>query len=135
MSSGALSEGARTWHHGLVAEWWAESGERSRPADGREYEFHRRALALDPLDQTLVLEIRAEKFRVGRLVGAKAHVLSIRMYFPIELGLLLERAGFADVDIRGDHNDRRRPRTTSSSSASRALTASRRAGSRAPSRR
>jgi hypothetical protein len=27
------------------------------------------------------------------------------MYFPTELVLLLERAGFADVEVRGDHND------------------------------
>jgi hypothetical protein len=88
-----------------LPEPWPESGERSKAADGSEYVFRRRALALDPLDQTLVLEIRAEKFRDDRLVGAEEHALSIRMYFPTELRLLFERAGFADVDIRGDHND------------------------------
>jgi hypothetical protein len=29
----------------------------------------------------------------------------MRSYFPTELVLLLERAGFADVEVRGDHND------------------------------
>lgn len=88
-----------------LPEPWPASGERSRAADGSEYEFRTRALEVDPLDQTLVLEIRAEKFNDGRLVTAEEHTISMRMYFPTELLLLLDRAGFADVDVRGDHND------------------------------
>jgi SAM-dependent methyltransferase len=88
-----------------LPEPWPASGERSRAADGSEYEFRTRALEIDPLDQTLVLEIRAEKFSDGRLVTVEEHTLSMRMYFPTELLLLLDRAGFADVDVRGDHND------------------------------
>jgi hypothetical protein len=53
----------------------------------------------------LVLEIRAEKFTHGRCVAAEERTLSMRMYFPTEVVLLLERAGFADVEVRGDHND------------------------------
>ncbi len=64
-----------------------------------------RALEIDPLDQALVLEIRAEKFRDGRLVAAEEHTLSMRMYFPTELALLLERCGFEVVEVLGDHND------------------------------
>jgi SAM-dependent methyltransferase len=88
-----------------LPEPWPESGERTRAADGTEYEFRTRGLEIDPLDQTLVLEIRAEKFRDGRLVAAEEHTLTLRMYFRTELALLLERAGFGDVEVRGDHND------------------------------
>jgi len=88
-----------------LPEPWPESGERSRASDGSEFEFRTRGLEIDPLDQTLVLEIRAEKFTNGRRVAAEEHTLSMRMYFPTELVLLLERAGFADVEVRGDHND------------------------------
>jgi hypothetical protein len=88
-----------------LPEPWPESGERRRASDGSEYEFRTRGLELDPLDQTLVLEIRAEKFNDGRLIAAEEHTLSMRLYFPTELVLLLERAGFADVEVRGDHND------------------------------
>ena len=86
-------------------EPWPEPGERTRASDGSEYESRTRGLELDPLDQTLVVEIRAEKFTNGLSVAVEDHTLSMRMYFPTELVLLLERAGFADVDIRGDHND------------------------------
>jgi hypothetical protein len=88
-----------------LPEPWPESGERRRASDGSEYEFRTRGLELDPLDQTLVLEIRAEKYSDGRLIAAEEHTLSMRLYFPTELVLLLERAGFADVEVRGDHND------------------------------
>lgn len=88
-----------------LPEPWPESGERRRASDGSEFEFRTRALEIDPLDQMLVLEIRAEKFTNGRCVAAEDHTLSMRMYFPTEVVLLLERAGFADVEVRGDHND------------------------------
>jgi len=88
-----------------LPEPWPESGERRRAADGSAYEFRTRALEIDPLDQALVLEIRAEKFRDGRLVAAEEHTLSMREYFPTELMLLLERSGFEGVEVLGDHND------------------------------
>jgi SAM-dependent methyltransferase len=51
----------------------------------------------------------------GRSVAVEEHTLSMRMYFPTELVLLLERAGFADIEVRGDHNDPRPTPTTTSS--------------------
>lgn len=33
------------------------------------------------------------------------HVLNIDLYFRNELLLMLERAGFRDVIVEGDHND------------------------------
>ena len=73
--------------------------------DGSEYELRTRTIEIDPLDQTLVLEIRIEKLKDGGRVALEEHTLSMRMYFPTELMLLLERTGFADVEVRGDHND------------------------------
>ena len=35
-------------------------------------------------------------------------MLTISLYFRNELSLMLERAGFADVEVQGDHNDLRR---------------------------
>jgi SAM-dependent methyltransferase len=88
-----------------LPEPWPESGGQARAADGSEYELRSRTVEIDPLDQTLVLEIRAEKFRDGRLIAAEEHTLSLREYFPTELRLLLERSGFASVELLGDHND------------------------------
>jgi hypothetical protein len=99
-----------------LPEPWPESGERSRASDGSEFEFRTRALEIDPLDQMLVLEIRAEKFTDGRCVAAQEHALSMRMYFPTEVVLLLERAGSPMSRFAGITTTRSRQPTTTSSS-------------------
>jgi SAM-dependent methyltransferase len=84
-----------------LPEPWPEPGSRRPAADGTEYELRTRALAHDPLDQTLTLELRADKWVLGEHVGEETHTLSMRMYFRDELLLLLERSGFSDIDVRG----------------------------------
>lgn len=84
---------------------WPESGTRRQAADGTEYELRSRVVAADPLDQTIALEMRAEKRRDGEVLATEEHAISLRSYFRDELVLMLEKAGFADVDVRGDHND------------------------------
>jgi SAM-dependent methyltransferase len=90
---------------GSLPEPWPESGDRRRVAGGIEYELRTRALAVDPLDQTVLLELRAEKRQDGALVAAEERVLSMRGYLRDELLLMLERAGFREVDVRGDYSD------------------------------
>ena len=46
-----------------------------------------------------------EQWRDGALEVEEDHVLHIGLYFRNELLLLLERAGFSDVAVQGDHND------------------------------
>ena len=89
-----------------LPEPWPPSGRRRRAADGSEYDLRVRTAAVDPLDQTVTFEIHAEKWREGGLVAAEDRTLSERMYFRDELLGMLERAGFADVEVRGDHDDR-----------------------------
>lgn len=89
-----------------LPEPWPPSGARKQAADGAEYELRTRGLAADPLDQSFSLEIRVEKRREGEVVAAEEHVISLRMYFRDELLLMLERAGFADLDVRGGYADR-----------------------------
>jgi SAM-dependent methyltransferase len=102
---------ARRWRQwtkderALLPEPSPESGHRKQAADGTDFELRTRALEVDPLDQALTLEIRAEKFSDGRLVAAETHVITMRMYFRDELVMMLERAGFADVDVRGGYDD------------------------------
>jgi SAM-dependent methyltransferase len=84
---------------------WPDSGTRKRTDDGTEYELKTRTAAVDPLDQTAWLEMRAEKWRDGRLVAAEEYLLSMRAYFRDELLLMLDRAGFKDVVVRGDYTD------------------------------
>lgn len=79
---------------------WAER----RPApDGSERALRTRTLSVDPLDQSAVLEIEAAKWQDGKLIAEERHELTLRMYFRDELRMLLERAGFVDVEIRGGY--------------------------------
>jgi SAM-dependent methyltransferase len=88
-----------------LPEAWPPQGERKRAADGSEYELRGRTLDADPLEQTLVLELRVEKWSAAASRETEEQTLTMRMYFREELLLMLERAGFASVDVRGDHND------------------------------
>jgi SAM-dependent methyltransferase len=90
-----------------LPEGWPEPGERDLASDGSERELRVRAISLDPLDQTLVFEICADKWVDGSKVESEVHGLSMRMYFHRELLLMLEAAGFTVEDVHGDH--RREP--------------------------
>jgi hypothetical protein len=50
--------------------------------------------------------MHAERWRDGALDAAEDRTLTINLYFRNELLLMLERAGFADVRVEGDHNGR-----------------------------
>ena len=77
-----------------------------RPAsDGTELGLRSRVVELDPLAQRVTYEMHAEQWRDGTLEAEEDHVLNIGLYFRNELLLMLERAGFADVVVEGDHND------------------------------
>jgi len=84
-----------------VREW----GERRPAPDGSERALRTRTLSVDPLDQSAVLEIEAAKWMDDVLVAHEAHELTMRLYFPEELHLLLERAGFAGIEIRGGYDN------------------------------
>jgi SAM-dependent methyltransferase len=88
-----------------LPEPWPPPGDRRPTSDGSELSLHARALAVDPLDQTLTLEMRAEKWRDGELVAEEQHPISLRSYFRDELLLMLGRAGFRDVEVRGGYDD------------------------------
>jgi SAM-dependent methyltransferase len=97
--------------------YWTTAGRRDLPeerpaprerrlaSDGAEYTLRGRAVDLDALEQRITLEMHAERWRNGELDAAEDRRLTINLYFRNELLLLLERAGFADVRIEGDHND------------------------------
>jgi SAM-dependent methyltransferase len=101
----------RQWRLWLAAERaelprpWPEQGERRAGADGSEYELRIRTLAFDPLEQRITREIRARMWRNGELVADEQSALTENRYFRNELLLMLEQAGFVDVEARGQHND------------------------------
>lgn len=78
---------------------------RKRAPDGSEYALRSRVVELDPLEQRVTLEMHAELCRDGECEAEEDHHLTIGLYFRNELLLMLEQAGFADVEVQGDHND------------------------------
>jgi hypothetical protein len=72
-------------------------------ADGAGYGLRSRYLGLDPLEQRVSLEMHARLWRDGELQAEEVHRLDIGLYFKNELLLMLERAGFEDVVVQGDH--------------------------------
>jgi len=89
--------------------WWAEQPELPRPwssepdrgtaSDGSELALWSRTLNVDPLDQSLRLEIRAEKSMNGVVVAREEHELTMRMWFRDELVMAMRHAGFRSVDV------------------------------------
>ena len=79
--------------------------ERQLGQDGHEYALQSRVLGLDPLQQQVSYEIHAFQWREGTLVAEERHRLTVNLYFRDELVMMLERAGFTDVQVRGEYND------------------------------
>jgi SAM-dependent methyltransferase len=82
-----------------------ENDERERAPDGTEYDLRARVLDLDPLDQTILFEMQADKWADGGHVASEEYELSMRMYFRNEIVLMLRNAGFEDVRVRGGYAD------------------------------
>ncbi len=58
---------------------------------------------VDPLAQRSSLEMRAELWRDGELEAEETRRIDLHHYFVDELGMMIERAGFEDVVVHGDH--------------------------------
>lgn len=95
----------------LPEPWPASSG--TVPADGREYDLHYRLVAVDPLEQRTVGEMRMLLYRDGQLAADDTLPLTSNYYFRPEMRLLLEKVGFhiaaekgdwTDADATGDHS-------------------------------
>jgi SAM-dependent methyltransferase len=84
---------------------WPAPGERKQASDGSEYSLRVRAVALDPLAQSVRAEIRAEQWRDGELIAEEQYPIDLMLYFRDELVMMLERAGFREVVVRGGYED------------------------------
>lgn len=84
----------------------AEPTDRRLGPDGCEYALRARLLSLDPLEQQEQWEMHALQWRDGELVAEERRRLSTNLYFRGELVMMLRAAGFGDVEVRGQYNDR-----------------------------
>jgi SAM-dependent methyltransferase len=87
-----------------LPEAWPESGGRKRAADGDEIGLRARVIDLDPMEQRLTLEMRAELWREGRLVAQEDRLLQENLYFRNEILLMLANAGFANVSVHAGYS-------------------------------
>jgi hypothetical protein len=91
---------------GALPEPEQPPGERRLGPDGCEYALRSRMLDLDPLAQRESWEIHAFQWRDGELLAEERRRLTVNVYFAGELVMMLERAGFVDVRVRGGYEDR-----------------------------
>jgi hypothetical protein len=57
------------------------------------------------LEETQIRQLRARLWRNGELLEEQVHTQRYEEYGKNELVLVLERAGFSDVQIFGDYSD------------------------------
>jgi SAM-dependent methyltransferase len=84
---------------------WTEPNERRRASDGSELALKVRCVDMDPLEQHITYQMRAWRWRDGELVEQEEHELEMTLYLTHEIVLLLERAGFVDVELRAGYRD------------------------------
>jgi SAM-dependent methyltransferase len=75
------------------------------PTDNHEYELHYRLVALDPLEQRSIGEMRTLLFKDKQVVVDETHMLTSNYYFHHEMRMLLEQAGFQIEAEKGDLSD------------------------------
>jgi hypothetical protein len=99
----------RYWQSGereaIPKPWPLVEEQRRQASDGVEYVLRSRVSAFDPLEQRVSYEMRAGMWVEGELIREEEHTLVMTLYFKNELQLLLERAGFRDIVVHGDHRE------------------------------
>ena len=88
-----------------LPEPWPASGERRVLPDGSELEIVARTVSVDPLDESQVRQIRARLFRDDQIVEEQIHTQRYEEYGKNELLLMLEKAGFSNIQLFGDYSD------------------------------
>jgi SAM-dependent methyltransferase len=99
-------EGWAKWLPGHRAGYpppWPDAGNRRRSADGDEIELLSRVAEFDPLEQQLVLAMRARLWHDGSVVKEESYMLRSCVYFAQEIVLMLTDAGFGDVALEGNY--------------------------------
>jgi len=99
-------EGWSDWLPGNRAGYpapWPDEGDRRRTADGDDIELLSRVAELDPLQQLIVLEMRARLWHNGSVAKEESYSLKSCLYFAQEFLWMLRDAGFGEVVVEGDY--------------------------------
>jgi SAM-dependent methyltransferase len=87
----------------LPLDWFPP--ERNLLPDGDELETSVQIYSQDPLEQVSVHKFRARLWRDGKIIQEEIHNMKTECYSKNELLLMLELAGFQDVQIFGDYGN------------------------------
>lgn len=79
---------------------------RRAAKDGSEYALASRLVSVDPLEQRVTMAITAERWNGDESEADEERLLHISMYFKNEMLMMLERAGFTEVTVHGEHEER-----------------------------
>jgi SAM-dependent methyltransferase len=89
-----------------LPEEWPTSTARRLLADGNELEIAARTVAVDPLEESQIRQLRARLWRNGELLDEQIHTMRFEEYGKHELVLVLEQIGFQDIQIFGDYTNK-----------------------------
>lgn len=84
---------------------WPSSAERKSLPDGTELEWVTRTISTDPLENVAARQIRARLWMKGELLKEEIHTQRLDDYSKNELILMLEHAGFSNIQVFGDFSD------------------------------
>jgi SAM-dependent methyltransferase len=102
---------AKEWQNWLpenrsqLPQQWHPPANRRLASDGTEYSLRTNMMDLNPLEQIITLQMRAERWRDGQLIEEEERTLRGCLYFKNELLLMLECAGFSDVTVYGGYTE------------------------------
>lgn len=86
---------------GTLPREWDDDWERKTAADGDDLGLNIRLADFDPLEQQRTLEMRARRWHDGEIVEEETFGLTENLYFAQELRLMLEVAGFRELEMVG----------------------------------
>lgn len=92
-------------YRNALPQEWPSSGERELLSDGSELEIVARTVAMDPLENVATRQVRARLWQGDHLLQEEIHTQKVEDYTKNELVLMLELAGFSDIQIYGDYSD------------------------------
>ena len=85
---------------------WRDRGDRKTMADGSDLELRSRLVDVDPLAQRVTMDMQARHWRGDELLAEEESSIVMTVYFTNEVLLMLEAAGFVDVELRAGYEDR-----------------------------
>ncbi len=101
---------AKAWQWWLkennqLPEPWPDTMGKTPPKEGSDYELYSRAVAFDPLEQRITLQMHTLLWQGGQVIGEEEYTLTTNEYFRNELGQMLERVGFEIETIQGGYTE------------------------------